>query len=214
MLYPCILITSSAISAVRFKSTLKYGITKLSPFTSIPSLVNISIISSLDIFIPSKAFTFSGSNGITFCSSFSGYTSIFSSTALPAPICSASSTALFIALKAISGDKPFSKRLELSVLKPNFLAVKRTLPLLNVAASNTTVFVSSVIPEFAPPITPATATGFSSSAITRLSVFKVLSISSNVVIFSFSFALLTIICFPATFSMSNACIGCPSSNIT
>lgn len=72
------------------------------------------------MFIPSKAFTLSGSNGIIFCFSFSGYISIFASTAFPAPICSASSTALFIARNAISGDNPFSKRLELSVLNPNF----------------------------------------------------------------------------------------------
>ena len=48
--------------------------------------------------------------------------------ARPAPNNSTNSTALLAALKAFSADNPFSKRDELSVLNPTFLAVFLTLP--------------------------------------------------------------------------------------
>ena len=122
--------------------------------------------------------------------------------------------ALFIALKAFSEDNPFSNLEELSVLSPTFLAVFLMLPPLNTADSNTTVDVSFSISEFNPPITPAIATAFSSSAITKSLLSSFLSCSSNVVIFSPSFALLIVICFPLIDSISKACIGCPISSIT
>ena len=129
------------------------------------------------------------------------------STAFPASINSTSSIALFIALKAFSEDKPFSNLEEASVLNPTFFAVFLTLPPLNTADSNTTVFVSPYISEFNPPITPAIATAFFSSAITKSFSSNSLSCSSNVVIFSPFSALLTVICFPSIEFISNACIG-------
>ena len=67
--------------------------------------------------------------------------------------------------------------------------------------------MSFSISEFSPPITPAIATGFLESAMTKSFSSNVLSTSSNVVIFSPFLALLTFICFPSIDSMSNACIG-------
>ena len=212
--YPCIRSTSSAISAVLSISVLKNGIFKFSPSNFISNLSSIFIISSLGMSVPNNLFTFSGSNFTVFTSCLFGYISTIVLLALPAPISSASSTALLIALIAFSGDNPFSYLPELSVLKPNFLAVSLTLPPLNTADSKTTVFVLSSISEFCPPITPATATGFSLSAITSIELSNFLSCSSNVVITSPSFALLTIMCFPDIEFISNACIGCPSSSIT
>ena len=76
-----------------------------------------------------------------------------------------------------------------------------------VADSNNTVVVSSLTSEFNPPITPATATGFLPSQMTRFSVVNVNSFSSRVTIFSPWRALRTIIFLSPISSASNACIG-------
>ena len=86
----------------------------------------------------------------------------------------------------------FSYLAEASVLIPSAFAVLLTETPLNIADSKTMVVVSSIIPEYSPPITPATATGLFSSAITSISGFKALSTPSRVVIFSPSSAFLTI----------------------
>jgi len=64
---------------------------------------------------------------------------------------------------------------------------------LNVADSMIISVVSSVISEFAPPITPAIATGFLWSAMRSISSVNFLSLPSRVVIFSPFFASLTMI---------------------
>ena len=77
----------------------------------------------------------------------------------------------------------------------------------NVADSNKTVFVFSLTSELRPPITPAIATGFTPSQITRLDESNVYSFSFKAVIFSPSLARLTLIAFPSKKLQSNACIG-------
>ena len=79
---------------------------------------------------------------------------------------------------------------------PNALAVRRTQVPLKQADSNTMVVVSSIIPLYSPPITPATATGFSVSAIT--SIFSVSSrvSPSRVVMVSPALALRTFTVLP------------------
>ena len=65
--------------------------------------------------------------------------------------------------------------------------------------------VSSICVPF-PPIIPAIAIAFSSSAIISSPFFNTLSTPSRVIISSFSFAALTLI-FPFNLSKSKACIG-------
>ena len=67
------------------------------------------------------------------------------------------------ALFKAAGSRPFSKIPEASVRIPSAFAVIRTVAPWKFADSKTTVLVSSIISEFAPPITPATATGLSLS---------------------------------------------------
>ena len=60
---------------------------------------------------------------------------------------------------------------------------------------------------------PAIACTLLLSVITGVSVDKEYSSPSNAFIFSFFFAYLTQT-FPSNLSLSNACIGCPTSSIT
>ena len=80
----------------------------------------------------------------------------------------------------------------------SFFAVVLTLAPSKQADSKTTVVVSSIIPLYSPPITPATATGLFASAITSISLESSLSIPSRVVIFSPCCAFLMLIAFPST----------------
>ena len=116
--------------------------------------------------------------------------SISSVTTSPQPSSSTSSSALLMAGIHILGSRPFSKREEASVLMPRAFAVVLTLAPSKHAASNTTSVVSSMIPLYSPPITPATATGFLLSAITSILGESSLSTPSRVVIFSPSAAFL------------------------
>ncbi len=75
---------------------------------------------------------------------------------------------------------PRSKRCEASVCMPWRLAMLRTVAGSNHADSISTFFVFSVIIESKPPITPASATGFSPSAMTRSSVESLRSTPSSV----------------------------------
>ena len=109
---------------------------------------------------------------------------------------STSSKARFKATSHILGSSPFSNLAEASVLMPRALAVVRTDGPSKQAASKTTSTVSSIMPLYSPPITPATATGFSLSAITSIFPVKVLSAPSRVVIFSPSAAFLMAMEFP------------------
>ena len=97
---------------------------------------------------------------------------------------------------------------------PIFLAPQRTVTPSKIAASYTTVGVSSRISELRPPMTPATAMPPSLSAITSIELSSVRSTSSSVVSFSPSCARRTVISRPRMVRMSNACIGWPYSSIT
>ena len=77
----------------------------------------------------------------------------------------------------------------------------------NFALSKSTSSVSSEMPLFAPPMTPASATGLVPSAMTSVSGVSANSFSSSVVICSPSFALRTQILFCAMRERSNACMG-------
>ena len=70
-------------------------------------------------------------------------------------------------------------------------AVVRTEEPSKQADSNTMVVVSSIIPLYSPPITPAIATGFLLSAMTKFSWVNVRSTPSKVVMVSPSLARLT-----------------------
>ena len=100
---------------------------------------------------------------------------------------------------AMRGSRPFSKRPELSVRRPSFLAVMRTELPLKLADSKMMVLVSSLMPEYSPPMTPATAEGFSVSQITSMSGESLCSVPSRVVMLSPSRALRTTILPPATY---------------
>ena len=82
---------------------------------------------------------------------------------------------------------------------PSFLAVVRTEGPLNMALSNTMVVVSSYTPENSPPMTPATAMGPFSSAMTSISSPSVRFAPSSVSISSPGFALRTVMCPPFTY---------------
>ena len=158
-----------------------------------PSLLRTSLIKSSEASIPIKLLIQSGRNGIVFISFLVGYTSIIPFDTLPQPRSSTSSHALSSALKAFSGSSPFSYLEDASVLRPFLIAVLRTLTPLKVADSNRMVFVVSRTSEFSPPITPAMAQTFSSSAITSISPSSMCSFPSRVTVFSPSLAVLTII---------------------
>ncbi len=115
----------------------------------------------------------------------------------PAPNSSIKLHALFIAISTRFGSMSFSNLEDASVLNPSFLEVSLIEVPSKFAHSNIMVFVSFLISEFSPPITPATATGFLSSAITSIDEFKVLSSPSKVLNFSLSSAFLTIILLPS-----------------
>ena len=155
--------TSSATSHMRLMSVRKNG-TTTSLFSILKSSFSSSFCcSSAGSSRPSRAFILSGSNGrrLWFGSELS--TSIMPSMTSPAPSCSTSSHARLTASRVMRGSRPFSKRPEASVRMPSAFAVIRTVAPWKFADSKTTVLVSSIISEFAPPITPATATGLSLS---------------------------------------------------
>ena len=107
---------------------------------------------------------------------------------------------------------PFSYRAEESLDCPRARLVLRTESRAKVAHSNSRLWVLSSIPELAPPMTPASATGFSASQMTRLFSVRVNSFSSRVTIFSPGRARRTSMQRPATLSRSKACIGWPISS--
>ena len=133
----------------------------------------------------------SGLNSIFFTGRFVGYTSISPLLTLPQPRSSTSSQARSRALKAFSGSSPFSYLEEASVRSPFLMAVFLTLTALKVADSKRMLVVVSRTSEFSPPITPAMAQTFSSSAITSVSLSRICSLPSRVTVFSPSCAVLT-----------------------
>lgn len=97
---------------------------------------------------------------------------------------------------------------------PRALAVSRTLGPSKQADSNTTVWVSSIMPEYSPPMTPATATALAVSEITSIFGFKVRSTPSKVTMVSASLARRTVMELPSIYRKSKAWRGWPSSSIT
>ena len=140
--------------------------------------------------------------------------STFPPTIFPAPMSSMSLQTLSAAASQRLGSMPFSYLPDASVLRTSLLEVVLTLLASKFAHSITIVFVLSSISELRPPITPATATGFSASLIMSILSSRVLSVPSRVTNFSPSLAVSTIILCPARLSMSKAWIGWPYSSIT
>ena len=97
---------------------------------------------------------------------------------------------LSIAIYVLFESNPFSNLLLASLLNIEF-DVLLTFTESNMAASIMIFFVLFVISVSNPPITPANPIALSPSEITMSSDFRVLSISSNVVSFSPSSAILT-----------------------
>ena len=128
---------------------------------------------------------------------FPVFTSKWVRETLPQPSSSIRCNARFIPSTVEYSSTPFSYLALASVAFPSARAVFLTLSRANFADSNITASVVSRISEFKPPMTPASATGFTPSQITRLFSFIVYSCSSRVTIFSFSFALLTQISLPS-----------------
>ena len=92
----------------------------------------------------------------------------------------------------------------------------RTVTGLNVAVSMRMFFVSLVTAVSAPPLTPASATGLTASAITRSSDVNLIDVapSPSGKNSSPSLARRTIIFPPSSLSKSKTCVGCPSSKST
>ena len=122
--------------------------------------------------------------------------------------------ALAIPSSVIYSQTPFSNIEEESECCPKLREVFLTLSRANLAASNKSSLVSSLISLFSPPIMPAKAQGLLPSQITRFSLFNLKLFSSRVTISSPSAARLTTISPPSSLAQSKACIGCPISNST
>ena len=94
------------------------------------------------------------------------------------------------------------------------VAVRRTEAPLKLADSKSTMAVSPMISLLAPPITPATHTGFVSSQMQSMLVERAWSLPSRVWMDSPSRAVRTTILPPSTQEKSKACIGWPYSSMT
>ena len=186
------------MSALNSMSVLYSGATALPFSIPKPRLSRHFTISSSEISVPRRPFIHCGSKSADLFLGVLLLQSITVPTTSPAPSISTSSKALFIAGSVFSGFIPFSYLEEASVRIPSFLAVFLTESFAKFADSKTTVVVSSMIPLYSPPITPATATGFSASAITSISSVSSLSIPSRVIIFSPFTAFLTFMALPFT----------------
>ena len=113
-----------------------------------------------------------------------------------------------------SGSVPRSKRYDASEWRPSRRAVSSTPPRVNDADSSSTSVVVSPTSVDRPPITPAIATGRSTSQMNRSSGVSDRSSSSRVVSRSPSPASRTTIPGPASRSRSKPCMGWPRSSIT
>ena len=85
---------------------------------------------------------------------------------------------------------------------------------MNLADSNSSWVVFSVISLFRPPMMPASATGFAPSQMTRLLSFSWNSLPSRVTMDSSLRARRTMIWVLSSVDMSKACMGWPISSIT
>ena len=128
---------------------------------------NIFLYSCAVSVSPKTAFERSTVKSIDLGISFFGYTSRSPFEAPPASLIMRSARRR-IAKSAKFGSNPCSKRREASVLRFSSREPLRTTDWLKFAASRTIVFVSFETPEPFPPLMPATATGPSPSAITRI----------------------------------------------
>ena len=171
-------------------------------------------MASASISVPRRALIFSGSSFSVVSSKGFGTTSITPGTTSPAPRSSISSQARSTAFTVFCISRPFSKREEASVRMPRAVAVRRTDGPLKQALSKRTIAVSPTISEFSPPMTPATATGFSVSQMQSISGVRFLSVPSSVRITSPGLARRTRISLLPTQEKSKACIGWPYSIMT
>ena len=179
----------------------------VSPSSSKPSASRMRRISASDTSVPSRPLTFSGSSFTVFGTMGSGSTSMVPRITSPQPSSSTSSHARSTAATVFIGSSPFSKRPEASVRMPSAAAVRRTLVPLKFAPSKTTMAVSPTISELAPPMTPATATGFCSSQMQSIFGVSLRAVPSSVSMVSPSRAVRTMICLPPMHEKSKACMG-------
>ena len=93
-------------------------------------------------------------------------------------------------------------------------AVRRTEAPLKLADSKRTMAVSPTISLLAPPMTPATQTGFSSSQMQSMEGVSLRWLPSRVWMVSPSRAVRTMMWPPSTQEKSKACMGWPYSSIT
>ncbi len=164
--------------------------------------------------VPSRALILSGSNFTVAVFISPATASITPGTTSPAPSSSTSSQARSSAFSVFLTSRPFSKRDEESVRMPRAVAVRRMEGPEKLALSKRTMAVSPTISLFAPPITPATATGFSTSQMHSMFSVSFLSPPSSVVIVSPARARRIWISPPSTQEKSKACIGWPYSSMT
>ena len=143
-----------------------------------------------------------------------GKTSVMAPDGRPAPVSSSSARTRSSARTGAPMSPPRSKRIDASVLRPSFLLVRRTDAGSKYALSIATRVVVADTSDARPPITPATATAWSRSAITSIDASSVRASPSRVVSRSPAFAMRTMSDPPASFAASNACIGWPISSIT
>ena len=112
------------------------------------------------------------------------------------------------------GSSPFSHRDEPSVRRPSRIDDACVVGPSKFAHSISTVVVASDTSLHSAPINPATADGFSASAMTSVSVSSTRSCPSSVVTRSPAVARRTTISRPATLSRSKAWVGSPIASIT
>jgi hypothetical protein len=110
---------------------------------------------------------------------------------------------------AMAGSIPRSNRYEASVLSPSARRVSRTWRGVKYATSRKRSVVDAVTSLSSPPITPATATARSASAITVMRGSSVRDTPSSVTSTSPGCARRTTTVCPASRLRSKACIGCP-----
>ena len=168
------------MSASMVQSPRQEGTVSVLPLSSKPSEVSVSAMNSRGISVPSRALMRLSSSSMNVVSGSLASTSIVPSYTSPAPSISTSSHARSTAGTVANRSRPFSNRPEASVRMPRAMAVLRMEWPRKLALSKTMVVVSSVISLFAPPITPASATGPSGSAMTSMPGVRAWSLPSSV----------------------------------
>ncbi|CAH0288269.1 hypothetical protein SRABI80_03893 [Peribacillus frigoritolerans] len=191
--YPYKRAASSTKSASIVISPRRVGtvIVNVSLSSSTPNCRRLKIDSTTDtvMLVPRSVLIFSSVMLMTAGSIDNSSTSAAPCKTVPPAYCAINCAARSPASRTRAGSTPFSKRALASLRNPwSFEALRTTVPA-KYALSIMMFVVSFLTSESAPPITPAIATGSLPFVITKWSGVKVRSASSNVTIFSASFAL-------------------------